>query len=230
MPELPLREHVDVMREHLTLRGARIIDVGCGGGGLVRHLTREGARVSGIECSEEQLNRARAAERVGDEDYLFGYGEDLPLPDASVDIAVYSNSLHHVPVENQLDALRETARVLRSGGLLYVQEPLAEGSAFELVRPVDDETEVRARAREAIARAAREPGLEERLEYRYLTRVRFADFEDFREDVILVDSRRLARFEDRADAMREAFACLGERRADGWYFDQPTRVNVIAKR
>ena len=42
---------------------------------------------------------------------------------------------------------------------MYIAEPLAEGAFFELTRMVDDETEVRAGAQAALARAA-DAGLE----------------------------------------------------------------------
>src|ERR1700739_1673947 len=35
--------------------GKDVVDIGCGGGGLVRALTARGARVTGVEISEQQL-------------------------------------------------------------------------------------------------------------------------------------------------------------------------------
>ena len=56
-------------------------------------------------------------------------------------------SLHHVPDPNT--AFPELRRVVRE--LVYIAEPLPTGDFFELMRPVDDETEVRANAQQAIA-------------------------------------------------------------------------------
>ena len=47
--------------------------------------------------------------------------------------------------------VEELARVVRE--LVYIAEPLPAGEFFELLRPVDDETEVRANAQRAIAEA-----------------------------------------------------------------------------
>ena len=44
--------------------------------------------------------------------------------------------------------------MIRPGGAVYVAEPLAEGNFFELTRMVDDETEVRAAAQAALAKAS----------------------------------------------------------------------------
>jgi len=155
---LPLLKHTQVLRDRLPLEGARIADIGCGDGGLVRAMARGGAWVVGIDPGPQQLARARAAEAAGApenrEAYVCALGEALPLPGACLDALVYFNALHHVPIAVQQAALAEAARVLRPGGLLYVQEPLAEGDYFELMRPIEDETEVRARAYEALQAAA----------------------------------------------------------------------------
>ena len=49
MTESPRRKHGAVLREILPLAGARIADIGCGDGGLVRLMAREGTRVTGVE-------------------------------------------------------------------------------------------------------------------------------------------------------------------------------------
>ena len=128
MTGYPLRDGADVVRESLTLKGARVLDVGCGDGTLVRMMAREGAKVIGLEISEDQLVRARTASPVADETYRVGRAEALPFDDNAFDIVVIFNSLHHVPVAAQDKALAESARVLKSGGFLFVMEPLAQGA------------------------------------------------------------------------------------------------------
>src|SRR5262245_29132691 len=112
-----------------------IVDVGCGDGSLVRHLARRGAHAVGVEVGAEPLARARAHDTVADERYEQAGAQALPLDDGVADAVVFSNSLHHVPGELLDTALAEAARVLRPGGLVYVQEPVAEGAYFELLRP-----------------------------------------------------------------------------------------------
>jgi 2-polyprenyl-6-hydroxyphenyl methylase / 3-demethylubiquinone-9 3-methyltransferase len=43
--------------------GKDVVDIGCGGGALVRDLTARGARVIGVEISEQQLAAAIARDR-----------------------------------------------------------------------------------------------------------------------------------------------------------------------
>jgi SAM-dependent methyltransferase len=225
----PRRKHGAVLREHLSLRGARVLDVGCGDGSLVRLMTREGARVTGIECSPAQLAPAYAREPVGDEDYLVAHGEALPIAEASLDIVVYFNVLHHVPVESQLQALREARRVLRSEGTLYVQEPVAEGPYFELVRPVDDETFVRARAYGALGAVLEEEGLEQIAEYRYVTPLLYDDFEAFKRQLLAVDAGRAERLAAHEASLREAFAAAGEKHEGAYRFEAPARLNLLRR-
>src|SRR5271165_7626295 len=141
-PRLTLFE---ALAEVLEPGGKRIVDVGCGDGAVVRHLVRQGATAMGIEVSEEQLERARAKAGEG-ETYGVASGEGLPCPDGSADAILYLKSFHHVPGALMRPALEEASRVLAPGGRLIVIEPLADGSYFEAMRPLEDETEVRAAA------------------------------------------------------------------------------------
>lgn len=146
----PIRRNPDVLTDTLAVAGKQLIDVGCGNGHLVRHLARHGAQVLGVECSPRQLAAAHAAARVADETIVEGVGQALPAADASADIVVFFNSLHHIPGEHMATALNEACRVLRADGVVYVAEPLAEGEFFALCRAVDDETQVRAAAQHAV--------------------------------------------------------------------------------
>jgi ubiquinone/menaquinone biosynthesis C-methylase UbiE len=66
-----------------------ILDLGTGTGVLARQFARQGAIVSGIDISDEQIAAARklAAEENLDAAFVVGRVEQLPWPNAAVDIA-----------------------------------------------------------------------------------------------------------------------------------------------
>jgi SAM-dependent methyltransferase len=153
-------------------------------------------------------------------------GEKLPFADASVDGVIYMNALHHVPVEGQEKAMAEAARVLKPGGTLLIVEPLAEGPHFQLVRAIEDESEIRKKAYEALKSA---PGLRQDSETFYDAPIRYDDFEGFKKRTTGVDPSRGPKVEAQRASLEAAFARLGRSQADGVWFSQPTRANVLTK-
>lgn len=222
------RRNTDVIVETLALDGKRVIDVGCGDGSLARLMTRFGAHVLGVECSLRQLAKARAAEKVGDEEIVEGVGQSLPADDESADSVVFFNSLHHIPIGFQAKALAEAARVLKPGGEVYVSEPLPWGAFFEAVKPVDDETWVRGAALASI-KGAWVHGLEEESEFTYVHPLVMTDYEAFRERIVSANAEREAKFAELDAGMRERFARLATPAEGGFGFEQPMRVNLLRK-
>ncbi len=222
------RQNNDVILELLDVDGKRLLDVGCGTGGLVRLMTGMGAKAVGVECGRRPLDEARAAPPAGAETYVEGFAEDLPFEDACFDIVVFFNSLHHVGRANQAKALAEAARVLRAGGLVYVAEPLAEGANFELGKPLVDETDIRAAAYGAV-KGAGAFALEEIREVTYTHKIRHRDFEEFRDSKITVDAGRRKAFVEKADELSVLFERLAAKGDDGFAFDQPMRINLLRK-
>jgi 2-polyprenyl-6-hydroxyphenyl methylase/3-demethylubiquinone-9 3-methyltransferase len=97
--------------------GKTVADIGCGGGLFAEELARLGASVIGVDPSAPSLQTARAHAGAAGlaVDYRLGSGEQLPLPDASADIACCVDVLEHV--SDVPAVLRETARILKPGGL-----------------------------------------------------------------------------------------------------------------
>ena len=219
-----------VLTRLVPVSGRDMVDIGCGGGALVRDLVARGARVTGVEISEEQLAAAVRSDRGSGARYVVGVAQRLPLADGSVDTVVFMRALHHVPPADMLDGLREASRVLRPGGVVYISEPLAEGDFFELTSLVEDEREVRAAAQRTIADAA-EAGLERAETVEYDVRVCLAGLDAFAARVISVDPSRREVFEARRDELAEMFARSGEPgdAPDERCFTAPMRADVLRR-
>jgi len=234
-PDLPIRGSRATLLETLPpLAGLRLADIGCGDGTWTRFLTEAGARVIGLDPNPVQLDKARASEPVGAETYVEAGAEALPLDDASQDIALFFNSLHHVPVDLMSAAVAEAVRVTRPGGLVVAFEPVARGANYRLNRPVDDEFEVRARAHQTLHEAAAGT-LPIRLEheFEYVTISRKLDFESWRDQQVRISPARAATFEADPDGMRRHFeAVLSDRPRDedgAALLDQPMRATVLTR-
>ncbi len=206
--------------------GKTIIDVGCGGGAIVRHFARLGARAIGIEVSEGQLERALAQAGEG-ESYNVASGERLPFADASAHAILYLKSFHHLPVAAMQPALAEATRVLVPGGRLVAAEPLPEGSFFELTRLVEDETEVRAAAYAALKSPP--PALIPEREFFYESLVRAPNVEHVLEMMAAVEPARRQRVAEAEPTIRQRYEALVQEDAEGPYFVAPMRLNVLVK-
>jgi SAM-dependent methyltransferase len=116
----------------------RVLDVGGGFGGPARTLAVEfGCRVTVVDLTESYVQAARMlTARLGLEDRVshdVGNALALPFPDGTFDMVWTQNSGMNIADKERLYA--GFHRVLRPGGLLALQEPMA-GPGGPLVYPV----------------------------------------------------------------------------------------------
>jgi SAM-dependent methyltransferase len=101
--------------EGLDLKaGERVLEVGFGGGGLLRAMRETGAESTGADISEAAVARARAQGLEG----VLASVEALPFASGAFDKAVSLNSLYFWP--DPPAAFLELARVLRPNGTLVL--------------------------------------------------------------------------------------------------------------
>ena len=97
-------------------RGDRLLDVGCGGGLLLRDAANAGAVVTGLDHSEEMVTLAR--QRAPCAEVVLGQAERLPFGDAS--FSAVSMSVVFLFFADPAAVLRECARVLEPGGRVAI--------------------------------------------------------------------------------------------------------------
>lgn len=100
-----------------TTPGRRVLEIGCGAGGMMGPLQRYG-EVAGLDIDHEYVAYCKAR---GFANVLCGSGYDLPFADATFDLVCLFDTLEHIPDEQR--ALREVRRVLRPGGSVFVSAP-----------------------------------------------------------------------------------------------------------
>ena len=106
--------------------GEVVLDLGCGAGIdtiLAALAVGPGGRVVGVDMTPEMVERARQhASLAGAKNVEIREGvmEDLPLPDASVDVVVSNGVLGLSPRQSR--ALAEVTRVLRPGGRVAIAD------------------------------------------------------------------------------------------------------------
>ena len=98
-----------------------IADLGAGEGTLSQLLAQRARQVIAVDNSEKMVEFGSDLARrhgVSNLEYRVGDLEALPIADGAVDLALFSQSLHHA--QHPAQAVREAYRILRPGGRITV--------------------------------------------------------------------------------------------------------------
>ena len=122
------RYFIDAYLEHISKRSKKILDIGCGTGGLTSHLKKYGD-VIGIDKSPAAINFSKTRKLK----VLKGTAENLPFDDAVFDIVTLFDVLYHKNVRSVDKSISEASRILKPSGYILITD-----SALNLIRSGHD--------------------------------------------------------------------------------------------
>ncbi len=116
---------LEVIGQHISTPPGAVLDVGCGTGRLLRsiHERWPDAVLTGVDPAGGMIEMA--CELAPYATFKPGFAEELPLPDASIDVITSTFSFHHW--SDQVAGLREVVRVLRPEGYFFLADAMVSG-------------------------------------------------------------------------------------------------------
>ena len=220
---------LELIRQHLNLTGATVLELGCGKAQLTRAIAESFAVNTIIATEVDHLQHAAnlASEHPACIEFRAGGAQAIDLPDQSVDVVFMFKSLHHVPLELMPQVFQEIARVLKTQGSLWISEPIYAGAFNEVLRLFHDEQQVRAAAFQHTQQAVETGLLQLNQQIFFNAATHFADFAEFEQRIIGVTHTQHLLSPELYAQVKAAFnQHLG---ADGAYFSNPQRVDHLQK-
>jgi 2-polyprenyl-6-hydroxyphenyl methylase/3-demethylubiquinone-9 3-methyltransferase len=114
-------DQADIISKHLPLPGAKVLDIGCGGGLFLSLLKQQGADVTGIELSDSRAQYAKTKHGlviykhpIESGFWQSGYANHF-------DAVTLWDVIEHV--NYPLQTLQSAAKVLKTGGFLLIDTP-----------------------------------------------------------------------------------------------------------
>lgn len=225
VPERAFLSFKDVIGQTLgDISRLKLVDIGCGSGSITRKLAQLGATVTGIDPNTAAIEQAQ--EEEGGPTYRVAHAEELGLPDASCDIAFFSNSLHHV--DDMAAALAQAYRIVCPGGRIAVLEPESHDPILPVMRFVDDETVLYEAAQKAVQALAASGGATRDQSLVYAGKFRAGSPQELIDSLIEVDLHRSLDDADRP-AFEAAFEAALKSDDEGSYLEHWQRIDVLKR-
>ena len=170
---------VNSIRKFLWDGARSALDVGCGIGAKTSFIAGHVEDTVGIDPNPGDVRKAQNRYGGRHLSFLVARAEMLCFAKGSFDAIFFNESLHHVPVERQVDALREGHRVLRPRGRMLITEPVhGSGALGQILKLYLDEAAQKQHALKAIE-AVRKDEFTLRVRAEIEIEDRFHGFEDF---------------------------------------------------
>jgi ubiquinone/menaquinone biosynthesis C-methylase UbiE len=111
---------VNRVEKYADIKGAKVLDLGCGYGSLSAVVESKGASVTGVEVDENKLNEARRFLKDKSNIKLIKVKDELlPFNDEFFDIIFIFDVIEHI--SNPQVTIDECYRVLKNHGIIYVE-------------------------------------------------------------------------------------------------------------
>jgi ubiquinone/menaquinone biosynthesis C-methylase UbiE len=120
------RSWIDMVNRFTTVRGARVADIGCGGGIYTRKIAEmNAAEVVGVDYSAQMLEAAQeTCSGFSQVSFVRGDAGGTSLDEGHFDLVIERALTHHI--SDLHSCFAEAARILRPGGMLLIQDRTPE--------------------------------------------------------------------------------------------------------
>ena len=220
----------DMVAELVDIRGARVLELGCGAAWTTRALVERlgAAEVVATEVDRIQHDKNLAIDDLPQVRFVLGGAEAIDAPDASFDAVFMFKSLHHVPESLMDQALTEIHRVLKPGGKALFSEPVYWGEFNALMSLINDEQRVRQAAFDALCRAVDTGAFDSEAEVFIQVPGSFQTWDAFAARFLEVTHTELDVDAQRREQVRAAFEA--HMTPTGAHFLKPHRVDLLRQR
>ncbi len=131
-PAVAFKEFIKWLRrkEKFEFENAKVLDLGSGTGKNAFYLAERGSSVSGIEISKEavKISKKRGEKYSNLTNFIEGnFGKALPFEEDYFDLVLDVTSSNSLNEKERSVYLKEVARVLKSGGYMFVRALCKDG-------------------------------------------------------------------------------------------------------
>lgn len=119
------KEFYQLVTEDLNIALGKVLDIGCAYGATSIELAKlyPGASFIGIDPGKESIALAEThSTQLANCIFTLGHSHNIDMPENSVDVIILRMVLQWVPRKFLLQTIAEIDRVLRPGGIIWLQE------------------------------------------------------------------------------------------------------------
>lgn len=117
------RECLNLLLDHITLRGRKVLEIGCGVGRWASLMSDKGAHYVGVGISPKMVEIAK--KNIPNGEFYVINGEKLDFPNNYFDLTFSVTVLHHNPDNQKRKLIREMCRVTKKGGYIIILEDIS---------------------------------------------------------------------------------------------------------